>query len=138
MLIAASHVKRLAGGSALKNHTVVDLSVPGWKPDTQNMEKLRMQMSQMNPGESDFVLIGPLSNSAFCGTGKDGAPVTLYKDNSGRYHFDGSLSVVTSHMVKKTLNSLNPVMDSLKHCKVILLSLLSIWIGDYLCTFLAD
>jgi hypothetical protein len=122
ILIGASHTKRMAGCSAFKNHTVVDLSVPGWKPDTKNIEKLRIQLSQINPGSGDYVVIDPLSNSAFCGTGDDGAPVQLYRDNNGKYHCTGSLSVITSHMVKKVLSSFTPVIDIFKQCRVIILS----------------
>jgi hypothetical protein len=75
ILIGASQTKRMVGSSAFKNHTVVDLSVQGWKPDTKNIEKLRIQLAQVNPESSDFIVIDPLSNSAFCGTGDDGAPV---------------------------------------------------------------
>jgi hypothetical protein len=122
IVIGASHAKRMAGSSALKNHTVVDLSVPGWKPDTKNIEKLRIQLAQVNPGSSDFIVIDPLSNSAFCGTGDDGAPVQLSRDSNGKYHCPGSLSVITSHMIKKALNGFSPVTDTLKQCKVLILS----------------
>jgi hypothetical protein len=114
ILIGASHTKRMAGSSAFKNHTVVDLSVPGWKPDTKNIEKLRIQLAQVNPGSSDFIVIDPLSNSAFCGTGDDGAPVQLSRDSNGKYHCPGSLSVITSHMIKKAMSSFNPVVETLK------------------------
>jgi hypothetical protein len=122
IVIGASHTKRMAGGSALKNHTVVDLLVPGWKPDTKNVEKLRTQLSQINPGSGDFIVIDPLSNSAFCGTGDDGAPVPVYKDSNGRYHCPGSLSVITSHVIKKVLNTFGPVLDILKQRKIIIVS----------------
>jgi hypothetical protein len=44
----------------------------------------------------------------------------LSKDSNGKYHCPGSLCVITSHMIKKVLNSLSPVIDTLKQSKVIL------------------
>jgi hypothetical protein len=108
ILIGTSHTKRMTGGSAFKNHTVVDLWVPGWKPDTKNIEKLQIQLAQINPGSGDYIVINPLSNSAFCGTGDDGAPVQLSRDSNGKYHCLGSLSVITSQKIKKAMSSFSP------------------------------
>jgi hypothetical protein len=48
--------------------------------------------------------------------------VQLSRDSNGKYHCPGSLSVITSHMIKKALNSFSPVTDTLKQCKVLIQS----------------
>jgi hypothetical protein len=93
--IGGSHMKRLLSGPGLKNHTVVDLAVPGWKPDHSSVVKLQSQLHTIGINPSDTIIIDPLSNSAFCGTDADGAPEQMYRDSTGKYHCPGYLSVIT-------------------------------------------
>jgi hypothetical protein len=121
IIIGASHTKRIAGSSAFKNHKVVDLSVPGWKPDTKNVEKLCAQLDQISLTASDTVVLDPLSNNAFCGTNSDGVPEPMFKDCSGKYHCPGSLSMITQHMSKKILAGLKQAVDKISDCKVVVM-----------------
>jgi hypothetical protein len=118
--IGRSHMKRLLSDPGLKNHTVVDLAVPGWKPDHSSIVKLQSQLHTIGINPSDTIIIDPLSNSAFCGTDADGAPEQMYRDSTGKYHCPGYLSVITRHMAKKVLDSLAPIVEIIKNCKVVI------------------
>jgi hypothetical protein len=63
----------------------------------------------------------------------DGAPVPVYKDSNGRYHCPGSLSVITSHMIKKVLNTLGPVLDILKQSKIKIVSPIRRYVSSKCC-----
>jgi hypothetical protein len=121
IVIGGSHTKRLVSGPGLKYHTVVDLSVPGWKPDQATISKILHQLGIVGVSPNDTIILDPLGNSAFCGTGAEGAPEQLYRDSAGKYHCPGNLSVVTSHMAKKVLDVITPVVEMVQHCKVILI-----------------
>jgi hypothetical protein len=44
----------------------------------------------------------------------------MYRDSTGKYHCPGYLSVITRHMAKKVLDSLAPIVEIIKNCKVVI------------------
>jgi hypothetical protein len=68
------------------------------------------------------ILFNPLSNSAFCGTDAEGAPKSIRKDQSGRYHCEGHLSLITNQMCTIKLTVCDPILETVKDHNVIILS----------------
>jgi hypothetical protein len=105
-----------------KGHSVCDLSVPGWKADTTSVSQVCAKLSTVSLTDSDVVVFDPLSNSAFCGTDDEGAPKTISKDHTGKYHCEGHLSTITSQMCSIKLRLCDPIIEVIKKSHVILLS----------------
>jgi hypothetical protein len=122
VVIGAKHTKRIAGGLVAKGHSVCDLSVPGWKADTTSVSQVCAKLSTVSLTDSDVVIFDPLSNSAFCGTDDEGAPKTISKDHTGKYHCEGHLSTITSQMCSIKLRLCDPIIEVIKKSHVILLS----------------
>jgi hypothetical protein len=104
----------------LKHLNVCDLSVPGWKANTTSVSQVCAKITSLT--ESDVVVFDPLSNSAFCGTDDEGAPKTITKDQTGRYHCEGHLSTITSQMCNIKLQLCVPINELIKKSQVLLLS----------------
>jgi hypothetical protein len=92
---------RIAKAAAENGHMVVDLTSSGWTRKPGKIEKLCEILEKLNLTEFDTVVIDPMSNSAYVGTGEDGLPIPAEKsDEDGRYHLYSDLQLAPLRIQK--------------------------------------
>jgi len=97
---------------------VIDLTLPGWVASPDRLAELRAKLDGMDKGEYTYIL-DPLSNSTFRFEQFDGTLCLPLKIGNS-YHLPGAVRVVSEPVLKNTLRTLTPLLQSLTGPKVIL------------------
>jgi hypothetical protein len=134
IVLGASHAKRVAANLIAKGQNVCDLSVPGWAADNTSVSSICSKLNNMSITDNDVIFLDPLSNSVFCGTDAEGAPKIIKKDQSGKYHCEGHLSLITNQMCTRKLSICDPILETVKDHKVIILSPIQRYITTRCCS----
>jgi hypothetical protein len=92
-VVGASHSRQLMASVALKSvSTIKDL--PRWTPENEIVDEIAKLFTDTKLTESDCVVLDLFLNDAYIGTTPRGFSSPPFRDDSGKWHVEGSVDVV--------------------------------------------
>jgi hypothetical protein len=127
IMLGASHAVRMANILEDMGAIVVDLSIPGWKITSENVnsqvEQLASVLAESFDGET-YIVYHLFDNSVFLESNDD-IHLLPEKGPDGKYHIRGKLTIADRDIIKKLFTEVLPLLRSgLDHKKFILSPLL--------------
>jgi len=134
-IFGGSHASRVAKHIADLGGSIENCARGGWVLSKDTAAELCNKIRDTNLGEGgeDVVILDPLSNSAFFGTGEDAVPVAAKKDGAGKYHLEGDIMVATPAMARSKLKLLSNLLPSDKNIHYIVVAPTPRYFSDPCC-----
>jgi hypothetical protein len=123
VVVGASHASRLASALREAGAEVADLSEPGWRLTTENVESMCMLLKEVleEQWEGEMLVLCQLfDNASFSGMGTEN--IEYVKGADGRYHVVGALSLIDSDKFKQLFSMAVPLLRAGEQLKKVLLS----------------
>jgi hypothetical protein len=119
IICGGSISKQLANELTDMGYDIVDLSVPGWTPTPDNIDRLTSEIVGIAPGKNSIIIGDLLSNTTFCFEQLNGS-LALPMKFDGRYHMLGKVTVSSKDSIHNVLSKILPVLNSSSCLKVCL------------------
>jgi hypothetical protein len=133
VLIGASHLSRLKNHFSPERWNIVDLTVPGWRINSDSVERLVETISEMTANviwDTATVIVQAFNNSLYIVSSPSGEKKLPERDNLGKYHINGNLLVADKPCIKDLVHLLVPVLKMLGNGKKLFLTPLArYWVG---------
>jgi hypothetical protein len=106
IILGGSHAGRIADCLDNMGHNVVDLSIPGWRNNEKNVEKLSLE-----PEVEVCIVYQLFDNSVSFAVKLDGTSV-LPSKQEGKYHVEGDLSMADRSVLKSLFSLASPLFSN--------------------------
>jgi hypothetical protein len=102
-------------------------------PDNNNVKHLCMDLEKLCDGPEDIIVADFISNREFCGTDDNGFPKKISKGKDGKYHAPGDIMVMTEKITERVLETVLPVLDTIKNGYLTLITPIPLYIVGRCC-----
>jgi hypothetical protein len=137
IVIGASHATRLACALEDAGAIVIDLSIPGWRPSAESVQRMIVQLSGVLDEEysGETIIVFQLyDNGVFLSCDEDGNRALPTKHRDGTYHVPGRLVYADRQEFRELFTTTLPLLRAGRDHTKFLLSPLVRYLGKSCCS----
>jgi hypothetical protein len=134
IVAGASHVSRLAGAMMPDHNDIIDMSIGGWKLNTEAAEEMAAEIAEHlhNTSGKAVVMIQLFDNSIFFGKLPDGSRRDPYKAE-GKFHVEGELDTIGLTEMKELFETAGPIFRAARSVPTLVLGPIPHYVTDGCC-----